>query len=189
MKKLFCRLASVALAVSGVSCVSTAPPYARVASGEPVDTVSYWDGDHMTGSPSIHISLGQQEAYFYKGGKLAGVSLISSGREDLGTVTGNFRIIEKDKEHRSSLFGSYVDAEDNVVQEEVDTRKDPKPPGSHFVGARMPYFMRIVGGTGMHEGYLPGYPASHGCIRMPEAMAEAFFRSTPLGTPVKITQD
>ena len=55
-----------------------------------------------------------------------------------------------------------------------------------FDGADMPYFMRIVGGTGMHEGYLPGYPASHGCIRMPGPMAEAFFRSVSVGTPVTI---
>jgi lipoprotein-anchoring transpeptidase ErfK/SrfK len=51
----------------------------------------------------------------------------------------------------------------------------------------MPYFMRIVGGIGMHAGYLPGYPASHGCIRMPEFMAENFFRSVSVGTPVTIT--
>jgi len=50
----------------------------------------------------------------------------------------------------------------------------------------MPYFMRIVGGTGMHEGFLPGYPASHGCIRMPSFMAEAFFRNVAVGTPVKV---
>jgi lipoprotein-anchoring transpeptidase ErfK/SrfK len=50
----------------------------------------------------------------------------------------------------------------------------------------MPNFMRIVGGTGMHEGYLPGYPASHGCIRMPGFMAAAFFRSVEVGTPVII---
>ena len=52
----------------------------------------------------------------------------------------------------------------------------------------MPYFMRIVSGTGLHAGYLPGYPASHGCIRMPEFMAENFFRSVSVGTPVTITQ-
>ena len=51
----------------------------------------------------------------------------------------------------------------------------------------MPYFMRIVGGIGMHAGYLPGYPASHGCIRMPEFMAENFFNSVSVGTPVTIT--
>ena len=68
----------------------------------------------------------------------------------------------------------------------VDVTKDPKPPGAHFKGTPMPYFMRIVSGTGLHAGYLPGYPASHGCIRMPEFMAENFFKSVSLGTPVTI---
>jgi lipoprotein-anchoring transpeptidase ErfK/SrfK len=51
----------------------------------------------------------------------------------------------------------------------------------------MPYYMKIAPGFGMHAGYLPGYPASHGCIRMPEFMAEDFFRSVSVGTPVTIT--
>ena len=46
--------------------------------------------------------------------------------------------------------------------------------------------MRIVGGTGMHEGFLPGVPASHGCIRMPGFMAKDFFNSVSVGTPVTI---
>ena len=47
----------------------------------------------------------------------------------------------------------------------------------------MPFFMRITGGVGMHEGYLPGYPASHGCIRMPGKMAEIFFYQRRVGHP------
>jgi len=50
----------------------------------------------------------------------------------------------------------------------------------------MHYFMRVVGAIGMHEGYLPGYPASHGCIRLPTNMAAAFYHATPHGTPVQI---
>ena len=152
------------------------------------DTVSYWDGDGMTGSPSVRISLGEQCAYFYKGGKLAGVSAISSGREGLNTVTGHFHIIEKDKHHTSSLYGDYVDAHGNVIQKEIDSSKDPKPAGARFDGARMPNFMRITGATGMHEGYLPGYAASHGCIRMPGAMAAKFFNNVSVGTPVTIEE-
>jgi L,D-transpeptidase catalytic domain len=155
--------------------------------GPPRDTVSYWDGDHASGSPSIKISLGEQRAYFYKGGVLVGVSQLSTGREGLDTPIGNFKIIQKDKDHASSLFGDYVDASGKVVVPNVDIKKDPKPPGAHFQGTPMPYFMRIVAGTGLHAGYLPGYPASHGCIRMPEFMAEDFFRSVSVGTPVSIT--
>src|SRR5579862_2340484 len=108
------------------------------------DNVSYWDGDSMTGPPSIQISLSEQRAYFYKGGKLAGVSWISTGREGLNTVTGNFHIIQKDKDHKSSVYGDYVDAKGVVVKKDVEKGKDPVPPGAHFDGSPMPYFMRIV---------------------------------------------
>jgi len=155
--------------------------------GPPRDTVSYWDGDHTSGPPSIKISLGEQRAYFYKGGVLVGVSQLSTGREGLNTPVGNYKIIQKDKDHASSLFGDYVDASGKVVVPNIDIKKDPKPPGTHFQGTPMPYFMRIVSGTGLHAGYLPGYPASHGCIRMPEFMAEDFFKSVSVGTPVTIT--
>jgi L,D-transpeptidase catalytic domain len=155
--------------------------------GPPRDTVSYWDGDSVNGSPSVKISLGEQRAYFYKSGVLVGVSQLSTGREGLNTPTGSFKIIQKDKDHVSSLFGDYVDSSGNVVVPNIDVNKDRKPPGTHFRGTPMPYFMRIVSGTGMHAGYLPGYPASHGCIRMPEFMAENFFRSVSVGTPVTIT--
>ena len=140
----------------------------------------------MVGRPAVRISISEQRAYFYKGSQLAGVSLISSGREGRDTVTGNFHVIQKDKNHESSLFGEYVNASGKVIQKDVDTGKDALPKGAHYKGAKMPNFMRIVAGIGMHEGFLPGYPASHGCIRMPALMAEAFFRSVTVGTPVSI---
>jgi lipoprotein-anchoring transpeptidase ErfK/SrfK len=154
--------------------------------GAPQDTVSYWDGDNIGGKPSVKISLTEQRAFFYKNGILVGISQLSTGREGLKTPTGRFSIIQKDKDHVSSKYGDFVDDAGNVVKPNVSV-DDKKPPGTHFKGASMPYFMRIVGGTGMHAGYLPGYPASHGCIRMPEFMAENFFRSVSTGTPVTIT--
>lgn len=157
-----------------------------VSNAAPQDTVSYWDGDGVEGKPSIKIRLSEQKAYFYKGGELVGVSQLSTGREGLDTPTGSYRISQKDKDHVSSKYGDYVDAADNVVMPNIDLTKDPKPPGTRYKGAPMPYFMRIVGGVGMHAGYLPGYAASHGCIRMPEFMAENFFRSVSEGTPVTI---
>ena len=64
--------------------------------------------------------------------------------------------------------------------------KDKAPPGTRFEGSKMHYFMRFVGGTGMHEGFLPGYPASHGCVRMPGHMAATFFKNVDIGTPVTV---
>jgi len=150
------------------------------------DNYSHWDGDGVPGAPSLVIRLSHQRAYFYKAGELVGVSTISTGREGFGTPRGNFKIMQKDKDHASSLYGDYVDGKGGIIRRDVDRSKDPMPPGAKFDGAKMPFFMRIKGGVGMHEGFLPGYPASHGCIRMPRAMAEAFFKNVEVGTPVTI---
>src|SRR2546423_108775 len=161
--------------------------YGGAQAGPPQDTISYWDGDHIGGKPSVKIALGEQRAYFYKSGLLVGISQLSTGREGLNTPTGRFSIIQKDINHVSSKYGDFVDDAGNVVKPNVSI-DDKRPPGTHFKGAPMPYFMRIVDGVGMHAGYLPGYPASHGCIRMPEFMAENFFKSVSGGTPVTITK-
>ena len=151
------------------------------------DNVSYWDGDGVSGPAHVRISLGEQRAYFYKGDSLVGVSVISTGREGYDTPIGSYKITQKDKDHVSSRFGDYVDGSGNIVMKEIDRDKDPMPKGARYDGAKMPFFMRITGGVGMHEGFLPGYPASHGCIRMPGFMARAFFRNVEVGTPVEIT--
>ena len=150
------------------------------------DNVSYWDGDGVSGSPSVRISLSEQRAYFYKGDQLVGVSIISTGREGFGTPTGSWSLQQKDIDHKSTLYGDYVDGSGGIIRKDVDTSKDRRPPGAIFDGAKMPFFMRIHGGVGMHEGFLPGYPASHGCIRMPGFMAERFFNNVSVGTPVTI---
>lgn len=67
---------------------------------------------------------------------------------------GEFRITEKDREHVSSLYGDYVDQSGQVVMENVESDKDPRPRGTIFRVAAMPYFLRIHGGIGMHAGGL-----------------------------------
>ncbi len=157
-------------------------------SSQPPDSVSYWDGDNVgTGPARIEVRLREQRAYFYKGDVLVGLSAISSGKEGLNTPTGTYKVIQMDKDHRSSLFGKYVDATTGaVINDDVDTSKDKKPPGARYEGTPMPNFLRVVGGVGMHAGFLPGVPASHGCIRMVPFMSEHFFRNAKLGTPVSI---
>jgi len=150
------------------------------------DPISYWDGDGVSGRPAVTIYLNEQRAYFYKGDQLVGVSQVSAGREGHDTPPGTYKIIQKDPNHASSLYGDYADAMGNVVKKDVELGKDPVPPGAHFVGAPMPFFMRITGGVGMHQGYLPGYPASHGCIRMPGKMAQIFYSNVDIGTPVTV---
>ena len=124
---------------------------------------------------------------FYKGPKLVGVSAIYSGREGYGTPTGSYKITQKNPDHVSNLYGDYVNAQGDVIVRNVSKCKDPMPPGTRFAGSPMPYFMRL-GRTavGLHQGFLPGVPDSHGCIRMPERMVKIFFENAPAGTPVAI---
>ncbi len=150
------------------------------------DTVSYWDGDGVSGSPSITINLGEQKAFFYKDGRLVGVSMISSGREGYRTPPGQYKVLQKSKDHVSNLYGDYVDHGDNVMVANVGVKSDPKPLGAKFRGAPMPYFLRFHGGYGLHAGFLPGFAASHGCVRMPERMAQIFFANVSHGTPVRV---
>jgi lipoprotein-anchoring transpeptidase ErfK/SrfK len=68
----------------------------------------------------------------------------------------------------------------------VDSRRDSRPLHSHFVGTPMPYFLEFSPGYGLHQGYLPGVPASHGCIRMPYWKARQFYDAAHIGTPVVV---
>ena len=147
---------------------------------------SFWYADDMTGKPSVVINLGEQMVYLFKGGQLAGGSPISSGAEGYDTRPGRYHVMEKDIDHKSSIYGDYEDYQGNVVMQNINNRTDPKPLGTRFEGAKMYYFMRIYGGVGMHQGYLPGYAASHGCIRLPGHMAEKFYAAVPMGTPVQV---
>lgn len=135
----------------------------------------------------IKISREQQKAMFYRGGVLVGISAISSGKEDHGTPAGTYKIMVKDKNHVSSLYGVFKDrATGQVTNDNVDIRVDKPKPGEVFYNAPMTNFMQVMPGIGMHTGYLPGYAASHGCIRMPHQMSEKFFQNVQVGTPVII---
>ena len=148
----------------------------------------YWKGDGRPGSPRIVVHLREQKAYFYKGKLVVGESTVSTGRPGFSTPPGRYHVISKDRNHISSEFGDYVDDNGNVVKSNVDARKDSQPQGTHFDGARMPYCMHFSGGYAMHEGYVPPYAASHGCIRLPKGMAEHFFDASPEGTPVVVKE-
>jgi lipoprotein-anchoring transpeptidase ErfK/SrfK len=150
------------------------------------DRTSHWEGDGVSGPPSITIDLSQQRAYFYKGQTLVGVSQVSTGTDGFDTPDGDYKIIQKSPNHESNLYGEYKYPDGTVIQKEVDTTKHPKPPGAVFDGADMPYFMRFHNGIGLHGGYLPGFAASHGCVRMPINMAKIYFENVEKGTPVRV---
>jgi L,D-transpeptidase-like protein len=133
----------------------------------------------------VELDLGQQTAYLLRGRQVVLESPISSGRYGHLTETGDFKVIEKERNHFSSMYGKIVDAQGNTVVADADA--DMKVPrGGKFIPAPMRYFMRFHEATGMHAGYLPGYAASHGCVRMPEELAIAFFDRVEVGTPVHV---
>ena len=168
----FCALCTAVVILGGCSTVTD-----MVTSNLP---------ESHSGRPSIVVSLRAQEAYLYRAGRRTASSRISSGREGYRTPVGRFQVIRKDEDHRSNVYGDYADGSGRVVKANVDSRRDRKPPHSHFVGAPMPYFIEFSPGYGLHQGYLPGEPASHGCIRMPYWKARQFYNATHLGTLVVI---
>jgi hypothetical protein len=114
------------------------------------------------GPVTIIVSLKAQKAYAYRNGVAIGVSTVSTGTKGFATPTGVFTVLQKDADHVSNLYK----------------------------GAPMPFMQRLTwGGIAMHAGNLPGYPASHGCIRMPLAFAKLLFGITKMGITVVITQD
>ena len=107
----------------------------------------------------VVIDLADQLAFAYADDELIGVSTISSGTDANPTPTGIFPILEKKRMHRSIKY-------DN---------------------APMPFMQRLDQfGIALHGGHLPGYPASHGCVRLPPAFAAKLFAATSVGTTVMI---
>jgi lipoprotein-anchoring transpeptidase ErfK/SrfK len=140
-----------------------------------------------SGRASVVVDLSDQEAHLFRGGKRVASSRISSGREGHRTPTGRFRVIRKHEDHRSSLYGDYVDRESGrVVRANVDVRKHRRPRGTRYVGSPMPFYVEFKPSYGLHAGYLPGVPASHGCIRMPYWRARQFYNNVRIGTPVTV---
>ena len=135
----------------------------------------------------VVVSISKQRAYLLRGEEVAIDSPISSGKRAGMTPTGSFSVMEKDKDHRSSVYGDFKDSSGRTVRSGISVRIDSAPSGTHYVGAPMKWFMRLTGdGVGMHVGILPGYPASHGCIRMPPQGAEMFYNRVKIGTPVRV---
>lgn len=163
--------------------VPQAPPSLGVG-----EVVSHWDDDGSQGPTRIVVDLRRQVAQFYRGGHVIGVAAIASGKEGRNTPPGQYRITEKDPDHVSSKYGWIEDSAGNVVNDDA-TPSTPVPPGCRYVPAPMPWFMRLTrDGVGMHEGYLPGYPASHGCIRMDRGVVRKFYENAYVGMPVQVVR-
>jgi len=139
----------------------------------------------------IEISLSEQRARIYKQEGAEKVLVIetqvSTGKSGHSTSPGTFKISEKLPTKQSTLYGHWVNADGVTVPSSGSV--DSRPAGGvQFVGAEMPYWMRINGGIGMHIGYVPDHPASHGCIRVPSTIQPLIFAKVGLGTEVTIIQ-
>ncbi len=150
-----------------------------------------WRGDGVAGIPSVRINLSEQKARIYKSGQEVGWTYVATGTDNRPTPTGSFSISDKKVEKRSNKWGVVVDSSGDTVNWNACNGVSRIPSGGHFLGAPMPNWMRLTdGGVGMHGGPIPnpGSPASHGCIRLPYAMAENLYNALPEGTPVTITR-
>ena len=120
-----------------------------------------WHPERSPDGPvAVVVSLPEQRVHIYRNGVRIAVSTCSTGKPGHGTPTGIFTILEKDKHHHSSTYNN----------------------------APMPNMNRLTwDGIALHAGKLPGYPASHGCVRLPMHFSEKLFSITHVGTPVIIS--
>jgi lipoprotein-anchoring transpeptidase ErfK/SrfK len=135
-----------------------------VPAGTPISDLKkgqfLWMADAVTSGPVLMVvSITEQKAYVYRNGILIGATTVSTGRPGHVTPTGVFTVLQKQKDHRSTIYD----------------------------GAPMPYMERLTwGGVALHAGGLPGYPESHGCIHLPSEFAKDLYAISPPGMTVVV---
>jgi len=121
-----------------------------------------WKDNGSSEPVSIVVSLMEQRAFVYRGSTMIAATTISSGKDGKNTPVGTYPILQKNAVHKSSLYDD----------------------------ASMPFMQRLTwDGIAIHAGRNPGFPASHGCIRVPLGFAKQLFGVTTLGTTVTVTDD
>ena len=131
------------------------------ASLKPGDFVWRENASKIVGAPRLVVNISDQRAILYRADTIVAVTTVSTGRKGHATPTGTFKITEKHAVHFSNKY-------DN---------------------APMPHMQRLTNdGIALHAGYIPGRPASHGCVRLPAKFAADLFKVTTVGTPVTIIQ-
>lgn len=156
------------LFVTGLSALAVLHDPVRLLAGEVMKEIAAlkpgeftWHPERQrTGPVAVVVSLPEQRVHVYRNGIRIAVSTCSTGKPGHETPTGVFVVLQKDKHHRSSTYDD----------------------------APMPNMNRLTwSGIALHAGNLPGYPASHGCVRLPTSFSERLFDITHLGTPVIIS--
>ena len=121
-----------------------------------------WKDNGSSEPVTIVVSLMEQRAFVYRGSTMIAATTISSGKDGKDTPAGTYPILQKNAVHKSSLYDD----------------------------ASMPFMQRLTwDGIAIHAGRNPGFPASHGCIRVPLGFAKQLFGVTTLGTTVTVTDD
>jgi lipoprotein-anchoring transpeptidase ErfK/SrfK len=136
---------------------------------------------------AVEISLSDQRGLLLVDTAIAMDFPVATGKASHPTPAGKFQVLGKQKDYSSNLYGKILDATGTVLVPDADTRTDVPPEGAMFAGAKMPFWMRLTDtGVGMHVGYVPGRPASHGCIRLRREAATQLFELLKIGTPVVV---
>ena len=166
-----CLFLSVTSVVVQAPALADSVPFWGAKASVPIDTPMtqlkkgefLWMAEAVTTGPVVMVvSITEQRAYVYRNGVLIGATTVSTGRPGHQTPTGVFTVLQKQKEHRSTIYD----------------------------GAPMPYMERLTwGGVALHAGGLPGYPESHGCIHLPTEFAQRLFDISPNGMTVVIGAD
>jgi hypothetical protein len=170
------RGGSILLRIVGFVVALLAPLTALVAqqvdltSGSVVQAVTHFKAGEYVWAPEVApkgpmlliVNVATQRAVLFRNGVPIGASTVSTGRPGHATPTGVFTILQKQVEHYSSLYDD----------------------------APMPYMQRLTWqGVALHAGNLPGYPASHGCIRLPAGFAKLLYGETKVGMTVVVTHE
>ncbi|MBS7457409.1 L,D-transpeptidase family protein [Coralloluteibacterium stylophorae] len=122
-----------------------------------------WEPELAPDGPVVMVvSLPEQRIYVYRNGVRIGVSTVSTGEDGYETPTGEFVILQKERMHHSNLYND----------------------------APMPFMQRLTwDGIALHAGRIPGHPASHGCVRLPEDFARRLFEVTDFGGAVVVADE
>ena len=163
-RSIFALAMAIALALpAGATTASAAGPVPTVSGNEPLAPGKFvWDAKAAADGPLlVAVNLDEQMAYVYRNGQRIGRSTVSTGKEGYETPTGVFTILQKKKDHYSKKYNN----------------------------APMPYMQRLTwDGIALHAGNLPGYPASHGCVRLPYEFSRLLFGVTDHGATVVMSR-
>ncbi len=160
MKPIVFVMAAMAAMASAPACASNIAASVEQAAETLKPNTFVWDDPGNAEPVTIVVSIPQQLAFVYRGDMLVAASSVSTGKDGKDTPTGVYPILQKSEDHKSNLYNS----------------------------APMPFMQRLTwDGIALHAGRNPGFPASHGCVRLPTAFARQLFGITDIGTTVVVT--